>query len=497
MARGDYNGRRISRCMSTQHPDNVRLPFFARSAVMEGEDEVREAFYVFSHLGIREQLWDFEGKEVDNSVVKKLLSNYEPYFNEHILGKDFFLTLRLPNPEVEKQEGKILLESLDSIPRSYDAARLFYQENVSPPVFEVALPMVTSADSVMKVWSYYKNFVIGKSDKTVWKDSTVKEWLGQFLPESIRVIPLIETYEAMLSADRIAADIINSAKPPEYQRIWLARSDPALNYGSLSAVLLNKIALSRLNRIEEELSIDILPILGSGSAPFRGNLRPDNYEKTMKGYPSVHTFTLQSAFKYDYDEHDVKDAVEGIETKSPNKAIGIDEDFLFSAIKKVRERFSEDIVELASVVEKISPFIPQRRKRKLHIGLFGYSRAASGVKLPRAIKFCASLYSLGIPPEIFGIGALKEREIDKIGEYYPSLDDDMKDALSFLNEHNMDMLSPNLRGEVDYVKGIFEHEINRGHEKVTSIIRKDLGRGNPQLIAENIERAGWIRGFLG
>lgn len=40
----------IPKCTSTQHPDNVFLPFFAEDKVLGGEDEVQEAFYVLSHL---------------------------------------------------------------------------------------------------------------------------------------------------------------------------------------------------------------------------------------------------------------------------------------------------------------------------------------------------------------------------------------------------------------------------------------------------------------
>ena len=107
----------VSRTMSTQHPDNVNTPFFSDSAELGGEDEIKEVFYAFSHIHSKEQLWDCEGKEVDNFVVKKLLTKYEPYFKKHILGKDVFLTLRVPNPSVEKNEAKILLETLESIPR--------------------------------------------------------------------------------------------------------------------------------------------------------------------------------------------------------------------------------------------------------------------------------------------------------------------------------------------------------------------------------------------
>ncbi|HEX15942.1 MAG TPA: phosphoenolpyruvate carboxylase, partial [Deltaproteobacteria bacterium] len=66
--------RKVPRCMSTQHPDNVTQPFFSDKALIEGETEVDEAYYSYSHLGIEEQMWDYEGKEVDPHVVKKLLS---------------------------------------------------------------------------------------------------------------------------------------------------------------------------------------------------------------------------------------------------------------------------------------------------------------------------------------------------------------------------------------------------------------------------------------
>src|SRR3989338_4946447 len=123
---------KISRVLSTQHPDNVTIPFFAENSVMNGDDEVKEAFHVFSDLGIDEQLWDAEGKEVDNFVVKKLLAKHQDYFQKTVLGEDKFLTLRVPNPEVEKDEGKILLETLHSIPRNAD---LGMECNVSNRIF--------------------------------------------------------------------------------------------------------------------------------------------------------------------------------------------------------------------------------------------------------------------------------------------------------------------------------------------------------------------------
>ena len=155
----------IPRCMSTQHPDNVNVPFFSSGPCSSGEDEMQEAYYAFSHLGCDEQMWDVEGKEVDTFVVKKLLTRHEPYFAEHRLGRDVFVTLRVPNPTVEKAEAKILLETLESIPRSFDAAKLVYGDDL-PPIFEVILPMTTSAKCIDRVYHYYRDFIVGRQNRS-------------------------------------------------------------------------------------------------------------------------------------------------------------------------------------------------------------------------------------------------------------------------------------------------------------------------------------------
>ncbi|MFX1296650.1 MAG: phosphoenolpyruvate carboxylase, partial [Promethearchaeota archaeon] len=69
--------------MSTQHPDNVNAPFFSESSEIGGEEEIVEAYYAFSHIGCDEQMWDCEGKEIDNYVIKKLLTKYKPFFDEN------------------------------------------------------------------------------------------------------------------------------------------------------------------------------------------------------------------------------------------------------------------------------------------------------------------------------------------------------------------------------------------------------------------------------
>ena len=481
--------------MSTQHPDNVNHPFFSDNAELAGEDEIKEVFYAFSHINCKEQLWDCEGKEVDNFVVKKLLTKYEPYFKKHILGKEVFLTLRVPNPSVEKNEAKILLETLESIPRNFDAAKLFYDDDIAP-IFEIALPMTTDYRELVRIAEYYKQHVVGKQHHKL-HDITIAEWIGKFQPENLRIIPLIETKDNIINPEKIVEPYINEEKIDEYQRVWLARSDPALNYGNLATVLMLKVALQKLGELQEKLSIGILPILGCGSAPFRGNFKPTNIKNCIQGYPSVYTYTLQSAFKYDYNINDVTKAVEFLNESKPSRPAAVDEKKCLAIIDKLMHEYRKQVKLLANFVNDISPYIPSRRKRKLHIGLYGYSRSIGDLKLPRAITFCAALYSYGLPPEIIGLNVLEEKDIDYIKEIYPNFENDMRDFLKYLNEDNLHIFPHEIVEKIRKIKSMVNYETDSKHKKVTSIILEDLKKKDHRLLAENITRAGFIRGFLG
>jgi phosphoenolpyruvate carboxylase len=196
--------------MSTQHPDNVTIPFFAENSILSGDDEVKEAFFSYSNLSIDEQLWDVEGKEVDNHVVFKLLSKYPNYFKDHVLGKDIFLTIRCPNPEIEKTEAKILAELLSSITRNHDIASLFYKKDTTP-IFEMVVPMCQSEEPLIMLREFYKKFIRDTKEILACGKST-QEWLGEFKPKDITVTPLFETKDEILNADKIVEKYIKSQK---------------------------------------------------------------------------------------------------------------------------------------------------------------------------------------------------------------------------------------------------------------------------------------------
>jgi len=483
---------RIPRCMSTQHPDNVHVPFFAEMSELGGEDEVKEAYYVYSHLGCHEQMWDCEGKEVDNFVVKKLLTNYSTFFSNNRLGEDLFLTLRVPNPRVERAEAKILLETLESIPRSFDIAKVFYKDDVVP-IFEVILPMTDTHMAIDNIYQYYADFVIGKQYKRLGgRDTTIADWIGTFSPGHINVIPLFEDKTSMLKAHLTVQRYLLDKHLP-YQRVFLARSDPAMNYGLVSAVLLNKIALLNLYHKQEKTGIPLYPIIGVGSAPFRGNLRPDTVGRVGAEYPSAHTFTIQSAFKYDYPLDMVQEAVRQLESRTSSPPNTFDESRCREIMEKYTDAYIHELVPLSDVINRVAGYIPGRRKRKLHIGLFGYSRNTGGLKLPRAITFTAVLYSLGIPPEILGLSALDRDDLAFVRQVYVNFDQDLTDAARYLNPD-----SPYLTDEIkNAVSRIAGSDIHDAHCQITSGILNDLQKNRTGDIQSHILQAANIRKFLG
>jgi len=298
----------------------------------------------------------------------------------------------------------------------------------------------------------------------------------------------------MLASAEITREYL-VGKDIERQRVFLARSDPAMNYGLVSAVLLDKISLQRLYMLEEEVGIEIYPILGVGSAPFRGNFKPSTVTRVLEEYPAVHTFTIQSSFKYDNPPDIVRDAVEIISDSRKSPTGQVDEGRCLEIIHKYAEEYKNQVLGLAELINEVAKFVPGRRKRKLHIGLFGYARSLEGISLPRAIGFTAALYSIGIPPEILGLNALEERDIDFIRENYIHFDEDMKDSLRFLNPESLSLLPVNLRESLKSL-GI-DHDSDERHIAISSHILRSTTSKSFTRIEESVLQAANIRGFLG
>ncbi|HLA14920.1 MAG TPA: phosphoenolpyruvate carboxylase, partial [Gemmatimonadaceae bacterium] len=140
---------------------------------------------------------------------------------------------------------------------------------------------------------------------------------------------------------------------------------------------------------------------------------------------------------------------------------------------------------------------PRRRLRKLHVGLFGYSRDSAGLKLPRAIPFCASLYSLGLPPELLGFAVVDDSDWEWLCAAVPELVHELRDAVRFLDPDGRTWLPRLVRESVDRamtLAGAGVHD--RAHAEVARYVRKAAANGSTQL-SDLVLRAAAIRRFLG
>ncbi|RUM32909.1 MAG: phosphoenolpyruvate carboxylase [Archaeoglobus sp.] len=482
--------RKIPRTMSTQHPDNVNIPFFCEYPVIKGDDEVREAYYAFSHLGCNEQMWDYEGKDVDVYVVKKLLSRYSQFFYDVKLGKDVFLTFRIPNPSVEKSEAKVMLEVLESIPRSCDSAKIFYDDDTIP-VFEVILPMTSNSAELNRVYYYYTNFVVGKANKKFFcGDITIKDWIGEFKPERINVIPLFEDRSYVLESHSITEKFVED-KLLSYQRVFLAKSDLAMNYGGFSSDIYLRKALFNLASLEDKTGVRIYPIVGFGSPPFRGNLRPDNVLDITRKWKSVFTFTVQSAFKYDYPEKVVVRSIEKLNSINPKLKVEDPGEEMLNLADKIAKEYRRKVLLVADIVNALSAHVPRRRARRLHVGLFGYSRDINGVQLPRAIPFCCSLYSIGLPPELIGLSNLSDEELGVVVENYY---DELNFSLRFFSRKVCHKLG--LEKVYNY-GALKEFGLEIGDFELAEEVYNAFRRNRVSILTEKILQAARLRKFLG
>jgi phosphoenolpyruvate carboxylase len=498
--------RKIPRTMSTQHPDNANVPSWATEEVLAGEKEIFEVYYAFKSLGVEECLWDAEGKDVELNVVRKLFELYPDFFREKVIGRDVFLTYRLPNPWVEVVEKKVFSEFLESIPLASDVASSFYGERIAP-VFEVVLPLTERASQLKFVKSYYE-VLIAKRDEARLGGVDVGEVLGDFYPETVEVIPLLESFNTLYHPEKILWDYVEEYKPI-YLRVFLARSDPALNYGLLAAVLLVKVAMSRIYMLAEQGGFEIYFILGAGPPPFRGGLTPLTVQEALTEYRGVSTYTIQSAFKYDYPKEKVKQAIALLNNSTVRDPQEVSVPGIL--LQRLKSEYQSRVGMLANIVNAASKAIPARRARKLHIGLFGYPRAVSGTILPRAIPFTGALYSLGLPPELIGAGVLQsltEEELSIVEQTYKLLRRDFAYACSFLSNEVFRLLATLGLPEKSVKKLVLDYEVACGsfagkysqnieHASLSSKFSEELIRGNLDMAKQLAVEMGKLRGFLG
>lgn len=480
--------RIIPKTMGTQHPDNASKPRWAKDAFIDTQTEVEEAFRCFSELSAHEFMWDWEGKHVDESVVEKLFENYTEFFQNTPLGKEIFLTTRLPN--IWEEKGYRLPKAFVNVISANQMARDHGMH--APVLFEAILPMTKSADQLHFLHQRFRQ--VCKAFEA---------------PDELELIPLVEETNAISGVDQLLLQYVEKERR-ELIRVFLARSDPALNSGNVAATLSVKIGLDRLGQFSEKTGIATHPIIGVGALPFRGGLRPDGVDDFFQEYAGIQTVTIQSAFRYDYENPEVENAIRLINEKKTEKAKDVPEST--ATVVDVFSRHYQKLIEsIAPTINAVAAFVPRRRERRLHVGLFGYARKMQGVSLPRAIAFTAAMYSLGVPPELLGVGStlakLNGKQRDALYDAYLFFEDDLQRAGCFLNHENLHALGRQDAGWQAVEADIKELEAQIGqklgpmqdahyiHRNLTSNVRlllKSQADVSPEIV-----RAGQLRKSLG
>lgn len=494
--------------MATQHPDHGSRPYWHSTSFISTTEEAKECFLCFADLGIHEYKWDWEGKLVDESVLERLLANNFEYFKKFPLGKANFLTFRLPNPKVETEfrMSRALLGILS-------AAGLAKQVGLhSPPLFEVILPMTETPEEMLNIQEAFAEI------------ASLKHPLNKFdknLLRHIEIIPLFEQVDTIINSTDILERYLAMHKTkfgftPKYIRPYVARSDPALNSGLVPTVVGIKIALSRYTKFTKRYNIKLFPVIGVGTLPFRGGINPITPKDFIQEYKGIRTTIIQSAFRYDFPRSKVKSAIKLLNKELPKgKAVTFNEDEevdLIKIIKPFEDAYQSSIAGIAPLVNKVAGFIPKRRERVQHIGLFGYNRGVGGVKLPRAISFTASLYSLGIPPELIGSGkglgqAMHHGNLKLLETTYVNLKKDLTFAGRYLYKEGLENLAKNnlslknILGDVVEIEKYLGYKLGpkttseKQHVKISAQIHKALKE--KKNITNLIEKGAILRKSMG
>ncbi len=432
--------------MATQHPDNACSPWWKEGAFVSTPEEIDELLILFKELPIDEYMWDWEGKYVDEAVGEKLFSRAHEFFSQKTLGDDLHLTYRIP----AFSEGKMhrMARAFMNVLSLADLGRELHLPR--PPVTEMFLPLTTSADQPIAVRKAFRE--IADYHRAVFHQSKEQE---ESVLQQFEVTPLVEDSESLFNIADIVGPYWEQLKKDKHdlsrgQRLFLARSDPALNAGLVPAILAVRAALSSANDVGERLGFPVHPIIGTGSLPFRGGVNPRRIESIVQAYAGVRTYSIQSAFRYDYPKQEVTEALTYLKREAPKReAVKVSEDErkkMAALCAKFASHWKPTIEAIADTINAAAAHTPPRRERLQHIGLFGYSRGVGAVKLPRAIGFTAALYSLGVPPELIATGrglkaAKQSGDMPLIEKHYPTLREDMLEAGYYLNRENVGLLA--------------------------------------------------------
>jgi len=475
--------------MATQHPDST--------VKITTKEEVSEALNVITPLidggfGCDEIMVDYEGKLTAYHQPEWIVQ--EAYKKGFVAGKDFLITVRAPN-DILESESRHLMTLMAAILANLKSSKLYDEE----AVHYIVLPMTENPRDIVSVQRK-----INKLKRFV------EEEAGYKSKREIHVIPLFELVRKHVKIDYLLeAASVGLVKDighfTEAFRVFLGKSDASLHSGHVASTLSLKLALAKLHYWASENYVKVYPIIGMGKPPFRGHLAPHNIENWVKEFKGYSTVTIQSALRYNTPRSDyVKTYVKLKEHSRQEPSEDILEHYtkIMALIRKAEEAYLERLSIVAKTVWRISQQIPQTRDR---VTVREYKRKQGEIVLPRAIKFVASMYTIGYPPALLGLGLLLERiskgsaeELELLLKTYPSLIGDIAFEMKYYVSSNLRRWigekAEKLISDVEKAVDILSIDCEEPDEKYLNIVSKiTLDSKLPAYVIE----AANIRGFLG
>ncbi len=459
---------RLPATILTQHPDSA-------SRYVPIQDEPEEAIHGLlpapEGLGADEVMVDFEGKltpyHQPSQIVMGLLER------GLVPGREVFVTPRIPSAGKETVFRQ-LMALMSLVETNVQAA----ERGAEQAVREVIVPMCETPQELLADRKRVASVI----------ELAHKEFGLPNDPNLIRLIPLVEGVPELLKIDELFAPYLAETGLGGTFRYLLGRSDPALSYGMVPAVLAGKVALAKAAKVGDAFGVEMAPIFGAGALPFRGHVTLGNLDGVLATFPGIRTVTIQSALRYDHGEDTAREVAARLRERlggpgaggpgaAPAPAVPASRPPSYSPseyaqlanfIAVFTRHYLETFYEIIDLVCRLSDLMPKQRDRLAPFSAVGYARdvARPGrlatmvpdpklaadlgrfdtklrASLPRAITFTASLYTIGLPPEFIGTGRGLAEVKDRYGDdglaalerYYPTLRTDLTYAGRFLNLH--------------------------------------------------------------
>ncbi|MEM0340660.1 MAG: phosphoenolpyruvate carboxylase [Acidilobaceae archaeon] len=465
-------GVRTPRLMCTQHPDStIRL---------SAQDEITEAIQARIHYGCEEVMIDYEGKLTPYSQPKDIVEKALAHNID--LGESFYLTVRIPNPQ---------LEEIDRVMLSIEAALVANYYSMKnggvQAVRWVVLPMTESGELVALIQR-----ILTKKTRLFNEEFNIKV-------EPVVLVPLLESYESLTRASSIAEALKVALQTEQedlgYVRIFLGKSDTAVKSGHIASAIALLHALNRLHDLSTSLSLSVKPIIGMGSPPFRGGINnPELVDVEVEQYSGYSTATVQSAVRYDVSMNDYNKVRMTILEKIDEVSRKIEDEAL-SIAEKARSAYRSLLAKYATTVSDFAKHIPTTRDR---VSWKTYGRVIESdngpFHMPRAIIYTSTWYLLGLPPTLldasFIVQAYNEGFLDDLLKILPSLEREWNlDSLFYVPQAVEKRLGSNIVNTVNNALDILGIKPERNETYATIL---SLGPSEAVALA-----LGRIRGFLG